>query len=272
MKTIYKMQINNDHEINKGFELIALQSGEKNKIAYYLESFFSRRLRLEKFPAILDIGAGNSVIWNYLFGSGKVRDFHPESYSLDIVDSSESRTKKASLIFSGDSNVSVMNRDVLEYMNHCQQKYDLISAIHFIPGLAADCMEYFVTDCMEILKDHGHIFIVQPAPGNNLSTCKDQLFLEFYNEKRTRAFLDTSAIEQKYNVKKEISTCSFYVEENDLISLARFLLGNKYKEHMPMNPGNRIFDNIFSPFRTDGRFKFTIMNEFILIEKSVNEV
>lgn len=195
-----------------GFKLIE-ESTEKADISQFLLKIIKPKQSFN----ILDLGGGSGAVWKLIL------DQSTNDLKVQVVDSSEEQHQKALQIAQNCPNLSPIKADVIDFLNKTDQKFDLITCIHFLAGLPDKIQQQIFSQAQKLLNDQGIILIIQPNPQNPLSLAKVQLKTKILNQNYQPSYIKINSQFEAKIIHSKLS-----VGEKDLINLGYFLLGSEY--------------------------------------------
>lgn len=251
--------IYNDKRFRQGFALIENQGDEKLTIATFLAKKVQGLLKQKKYLNILDLAGGSGSIWSLiedlLYKMGILAD---GKIKVSLVDSSEEQIEQAIKL-----NLSWLNAkkgDATTYLKDSKASFDLITCIHFFPGLPKNKQEEVFKDCQSALGQGGIWVGVQPGKDNPLTLAKKELIKIVANFDYHPNYIKPMDV--------DVETISSYlrIEQTQLTRLAYFLLGS-FAAGKIINPDitRRAFEKIITG--QDDRLEIILLNDYLLWRK-----
>jgi ubiquinone/menaquinone biosynthesis C-methylase UbiE len=200
----------------KGFQLIVHQSNEKDSIATYLSG------HINKNQTVLDLAGGSGAVWEYV--AQKRPDFTSQNLSVTLVDSSEEQVREAHNLSRKLPWLTVVKANSVEYIRQATESYDVITMVHFLPGLPAELQKQVVAYAQQKVKSGGIVVVIQPTRENPLSQAKVALRKQLKGEDYKPKY----AIVEDEGWNRETIVSTLTVTEEELFDLANFLAETEY--------------------------------------------
>lgn len=240
----------------KGFRLIEEQSDEKRTIARYIVGLLQEISKENKSIKVLDLAGGAGSVWkdvqDILSVNGQDYDL-----SLKLVDSSEEQTKKAASL--NIEWLTVERADATSYIKLLKDKYDLITCIHFLPGLPRVLQRQVFNDCKTALSKNGVWLGVQPNINNPLTQAKTELIKNIVN----KLYVPMYTVPDEATLTTIPSKLTLQKEQT--IDLAYFLTG-KYGVDKDLDV--KLIDSVFSKITNKAKdgLEITLLNDYLIFK------
>lgn len=253
----YSNIYNNEH-FRRGFNLIESQSNEKLTIATFLTEIIQGLLKQKKHLEILDLAGGSGSIWgviSILLNNNGI--LAKKKISLSLVDSSAEQIAKAKNL--NLPCLKTIKADATQYLKGYKESFDLITCIHFFPGLTKEKQEEVFEDCQKALNKGGIWVGVQPDKGNPLTYAKIALKKAIFNINYQPSYTVPKS------VKRRTIPSYLKVQQTQLADLAYFLLG-KYAVGKEIN---NIIRDVFKKIITEQgkELEIALLNDYLVFKK-----
>ncbi|HSH03596.1 MAG TPA: methyltransferase domain-containing protein [Anaerolineae bacterium] len=219
----------NQRRFQKGHALIEKASDEKAIVAQQIESTLNKLHTTTRPIPILDLGSGSGFIWEIL---AQRWPKWASQIEVSLIDSAAEQIGLAQTRAWRLPWLKPTLADGVIFVSNTPLIYQLITCIHFLPGLTYPQQQKTLQQAYQRVAPGGALMLVQPHNQNPLSLAKNGLHQYVWGEKYERQYTDSDDWHNIGPHRRTNLASRLTVSSDDILDLAYFLLG-----HRAINPG-----------------------------------